>query len=245
MFYRIGIMALLVSGLFGCRFIGGVNVTRGSGNVVTETRAVSGFNSVTLAGFGDLNITQGETESLMIQAEDNILPYITTEVKDDVLTIGLKSGINNVSLSPTNPVKFELAVKTLNSIQLAGAGNITTSALKSETLNLTTSGAGSLNMQQLQVKQLEVVVSGAGSVTLAGSSDTQTASLTGLGSYNAGDLQSQRASVTISGAGSATVWAKESLTAQISGAGSISYYGEPQVSQSVNGLGSVKNFGTK
>lgn len=244
MLYRIGIVILLVAGLFGCGNFA-FNVTRGSGNVITETRTVSGFTSVVLAGVGELNLTQGETEGLTIQAEDNLLPFITTEVNNGVLTIGLKSGINDTSVVPTKPIQYQLQFKNLDSIQLAGAGNISSPALKAENLRLGASGAGSLNLNQMDVKQLNVTLSGAGSVKLTGQSETQTVTLTGLGSYNAGDFKSTSATVTITGAGSATVWAQESLTVQVSGAGSVSYYGDPKLTQTISGLGSLKKLGAK
>ena len=64
-----------------------LRVIEGSGDVVTETRAVSGFDRVILGGIGELTLIQGEEESLEIEAEDNILPQITTEVRDGTLTI--------------------------------------------------------------------------------------------------------------------------------------------------------------
>ena len=42
-------------------------------NIRTETREVSGFDRVDLAGFGDLVLTQGEEESLTIEASPDIL----------------------------------------------------------------------------------------------------------------------------------------------------------------------------
>ena len=54
----------------GCGF----QMVTGSGNIVTETRNVSGFTSITLAGIGNLYLTQGAAESVRIEAEDNLIP---------------------------------------------------------------------------------------------------------------------------------------------------------------------------
>ncbi|MBN1872859.1 MAG: DUF2807 domain-containing protein, partial [Anaerolineae bacterium] len=64
-----------------------VEKVEGSGNVIEETRDVRDFSRVRLAGFGRLHIERGDTESLRIKAEDNLLQYITTEVKDGELDI--------------------------------------------------------------------------------------------------------------------------------------------------------------
>jgi hypothetical protein len=230
--------------LLGCGNFG-FNVIRGSGTVKTETREASGFHAVTLAGLGDLAITQGDSEGLTIEAEDNLLPYITTEVNNGRLAIGIKSGTSNISLAPTKPIKYNLQVKTLDSIGLSGAGNITTPSLTGDKLDLNTSGAGNMSLAKIQVKQLTTSMSGAGNATLDGQADGQDVSLSGLGNYSAGNLQSKTASVTVSGAGSATVWVGQTLTVRISGAGAVSYYGSPQVQQTISGVGSVKSLGPK
>lgn len=244
MFYRMGFVLLLAAAFIGCGNFS-INATRGSGNVISETRAVSNFHSVVLAGIGELNLTQGDTEALTIQAEDNLMPLLTSEVKDGVLTIGVKTGTAETSIVPTKPVRYDLRVKNLDSIQLSGAGNIIAPSLKSETLKLGTSGAGNVNLNQLDVKQLVVTLSGAGNMTVAGQGDSQQVTVSGLGSYNAGDFKTNMTDISLTGAGSATVWAEQTLNGKISGAGSINYYGSPQVTSSVSGIGAVKQLGTK
>ena len=74
---------IVVAGLVaGCGlFTGGVErVVTGSGRVTSETRAVSGITRVALEGMGEVVIQEGAAESLTIEAEDNILPLITSAV---------------------------------------------------------------------------------------------------------------------------------------------------------------------
>jgi hypothetical protein len=245
MWHRIGIVTLLAIGLFGCSAIGGFNVTRGSGHVTTQTRDVSGFTGVSMTWQGDLSITQGDTEGLSIEAEDNILPLIITNVQGGKLIIGLKEGFTGGVVVPTKPVKYNLQVKNLNSIDVSGAGTVTAASLKSDNLKLSSSGAANMNLQQINATSLSTDTSGAGNLTLAGQVQTQDISISGFGNYNAGDLQSDSATLELSGTGSATVWAAKSLSVKISGAGNVSYYGSPQVTQTLSGVGSVKSLGNK
>lgn len=244
MLYRIALSVLAAAAFIGCGNFG-INATRGSGNVISETRAVSNFHSVVLAGIGELNITQGDTEALTIQAEDNLMPLLTSEVKDGVLTVGVKPGLNDTSILPTKPVKYDLRVKNLDSIQLSGAGSILAPALKTETLTLGTSGAGNVNLNQLDVKNLRSTLSGAGSMNIAGQGDTQSVTVSGLGSYAAGDFKTNKTDITLTGAGGATVWAEQTLNGKISGAGGINYYGSPQVTSNISGVGAIKQLGNK
>ncbi len=65
----------------------GCSTVSGSGNVVTETRQVSGFNRIDLAGSGEVTIQQGDAESLTIEADDNVLPRLTSEVSNSTLKL--------------------------------------------------------------------------------------------------------------------------------------------------------------
>ena len=64
---------------------------RGSGNVVTETREVSGFDSIHVDYPARVLISQGSAETLKIEAEDNLLPGLKTEVGGNELQIYYKS----------------------------------------------------------------------------------------------------------------------------------------------------------
>ena len=82
--------------------LGSREVIKGSGNVITESREVSGFNGVSHTGIGRVTITQGDTESLTIQADDNLMEYITSEVKNDTLELGFDENVRFDSTSSIN-----------------------------------------------------------------------------------------------------------------------------------------------
>ena len=208
----LAVFALLLS---GCNGGFGGTIT-GSGNVKTESRNVSGFQAVSLSGVGNLTIDENGTESLTVEAEDNLLPYIQTEVQGNRLVIGSK---DNTNLNPTKPINYRLTVKDLNSIDLSGAGKI--------------DGTG------INTPKLAVNVSGAGNMTLAGKADSQEINLSGAGNYRAENLVSKNVKVSTSGAGSAVVQVSDTLDATVSGAGAVRYIGDPQVKQNVSGAGSV------
>ncbi len=214
-FTCIGVLAILLV-VAACGTVG-INVTKGSGNLKTESRPVSGFNALTFGAAGDMTIRQTGTESLSITAEDNILPLITTKVSGRTLQI---EGPSGTTVVPTRGITYTLTVKNLNAITLSGAGNITQS--------------------DIQTSALQVTLSGAGKLTLAGSAPRQDVTLSGVGAYEATDLASNVASVDVSGAGSARVKVRDTLDATISGVGSIIYYGNPTVTQHVTGPGSVR-----
>ncbi len=204
--------------------VGAASVTPTPGVVKTESRQVGNFSAVNFASVGELTITQGDAEALTIQAEERILNQIKTEVKDGVLTIRAVQDSPD-SLNTSQGIYYTLTVKRLDSLTLAGAGNI--------------------NARNIQTDQLAVTVNGAGKLDIAGAARQQQVLVSGAGTYSAGDLKTQTANITVTGVGSATVWVTAALDATIDSVGAINYYGSPQVKKQVKGLGSVTGLGNK
>jgi hypothetical protein len=222
-----------------------VSIVRGSGNVTTQTRTVSGFSKLSFSGLGDVTITQGENEGLVMGAEDNLISEITSDVRSGTLYIGFKRQNAQDTVIPTKPITFALAVKSLDTIELSGAGQVRSAGLKSSAMTIKLSGAGNITIDQLTADSVSSTISGAGNVTLAGQAPKQDVTSSGLGSYQAPNLSSSTASIKLTGAGSITVWVSETMDATISGAGTINYYGSPAVTKHITGIGVFKPMGNK
>jgi len=222
-----------------------ISVIQGSGHILTENRTVSDFHAVKLSAFGNLTITQGTKESLTVQADDNLMKLIRTEVVNGVLEISFDNNTWTTYYASGESIKFDLTVVNLDSISFTGAGKINMENLNVPDLSTSLTGAGSMALSHLATDKLTVQLSGAGSLTADGTVTSQEINLSGVGSYQAADLQSSNASVTLSGVGSATVWVTNTLDVTVSGAGSVGYYGEPAVTKNITGLGSLVNKGTK
>jgi hypothetical protein len=238
---RRGIPVLLtaVLGLSACQMTG----VTGSGNIVTEARQVSGFVRVVVSGVGDAVLVQGAEEGVVVEADDNLMQYVRTEVRDGTLYLDTRAGGGPVSLRPTKTIRYTVTLKSLEGITVSGAGDVTADALETGKLDIAVSGAGDVSIGSLKAEALAVAVSGAGNIEVSGEVGAQVIAISGAGDYLAGDLMSASAAVAISGAGDATVWATGTLDARVSGVGSVSYYGEPTVTRSVSGVGSIEALG--
>jgi hypothetical protein len=219
-----------------------LSVTRGSGDLVTETRDVSGFDSIALSGSGEVIITQGEGESLTIETDDNIMEHVKAEVRGGTLNLGFEEGVNVVS--PTRLV-FTVGVDELTSVSIGGSGDIESDAIVTDRFEATISGSGDVLIPELTADAVEARIGGSGEIDLAGEAADQNVNIGGSGSYRGGDLRGETVKVTIGGSGNATVWATESLDANISGSGSVRYYGSPSVNSSSSGSGNVSSLGEK
>lgn len=205
---------------------------QGSGKVVQENRDVNGFNEVNFAGSGELNLQQGNKESLTVAADDNLLPYIRTEVSGGKLVIGIQRG---VSVSPSKPIRYTLVVRTLDALELSGSGKTRAGPLHSGDFSVHLSGSGDIVMEALDAATLEADISGSGNMEILGKVGRQRIQISGSGRYDAPDLECQTADVSVSGSGESVLWVRESLSAHISGSGSVRYYGSPSVTRKVSG----------
>ena len=208
----------------------------GSGNVVSESRNVSGFTEVALEGIGDLSIQQTGSESLTIEAEDNIIPKIKTEVKDNRLTIGIEP---NTSIQATKPITYKLTVKDLNALELSGSGRIDAQNINTNNLAVTNRGSGDVAASDVDINDLKIAQRGSGEVKMSGKADAQDVNISGSGSYQAENLQSKEAKIVANGSGEATIAASDRLDVRINGSGSVEYIGNPTITQRINGSGEV------
>jgi hypothetical protein len=215
---------------------------RGSGNVISSIREVSSFDSIRIDYPARVLISQGNTESLKVEAEDNLLAGLKTEVRNNELRIYYKSQ-DGEHVNPTKAVTITITVRDLNSIHFSSAGELIVNGLEADNLEVNLSGAGNVELNDISVRGLNINLSGAGSATASGSADDLSLNISGFGDFDGEDLEGQTADVNISGAGSATVWVEEELDATISGAGSVNYYGSPEdVRRQVNGVGGINRI---
>lgn len=190
---------------------------RGSGNVVSETRAVSGFSAISLQGSGDVDVVFGDSESAVVEADDNIVPLIETRVQNGRLVISTR---NNTNYRTNKPVRIHVTIKTLDEIRLSGSGNI--------------------NVPDLNGDSLQISLPGSGNITVVGAANNVDVSVSGSGNVICSSLKAKSATAKISGSGNIQVYASSSLDASISGSGTIMYSGSPvSVTKTVSGSGNI------
>lgn len=203
-----------------------------------QTREVSGFSAVELRGVGTLRIEIGDTESLTIEAADELQSAIMAEVIGGKLIIKFDAWQAIVGWAKSTPITMRLTARQLTAVVLTGSGSIEAS-IPAESLEFSIQGAGSVRAG-VRTTNLSVNVSGTGDVTLAGFAENQEVRIGGAGTYDSMAVESKSASIFIGGAGRAKVNASEKLYVQIGGAGTVQYLGNPHVDQRIGGFGKVE-----
>ena len=217
---------------------------RGSGRVVTQNRDARDFDSIHLDYPANVLVRQGTTESLMVEAEDNIAAAIRTQVVNHVLEIdSVDDHIDYIAA--TRPVNITITVKDLSELDFNSAGEVTVEGLHATALAVTLDGAGNISLKDVQLGSLDGRLKGVGALQAEGTVKDLNVLVDGMGSFKGGGLRAQDVTVSLNGLGSATVWADVSLAAHVNGMGSVNYAGDAQVTKSVNGLGTVNFTGSK
>ena len=208
----------------------------GSGNIVEETRGVVGATGVELSGEASLTIKQGTPEQLVLRTDDNLMSLIITEVKDNILVIGSQP---NTDIEPSQTIEADLTLNTIDTINLSGVGNIASSNLTTNHLELTMTGVGDIAISNLESLTLDALISGVGDVSISGIVEDQIINFSSIGEYKSDNLNSKTADVEVSNIGSATIRVSTSLNANITGSGSVFYHGSPAVTRTGTGSGTV------
>jgi hypothetical protein len=190
--------------------------TKGSGNVVTDARDIKGFKGVDVSGTLQVEITAQKDFAVEVEADDNLIPLIKTEVRDGVLHIETEK-----RCSTDNGLKVRISAPDIESIDASGVSKISLAGVKNNELRVDTSGASKVNVNG-ETARLSIEVSGASSI-------------------DAENLRTETATVNASGASHVSVFATSELHSRASGASKIIYSGKPiTVEQKSSGASSIR-----
>ena len=191
------------------------NNIQGSGNIISESRELNNFTSIILLGSIDVNIKTSESNNCVVVADDNLIPYIKTEVVNNKLNISL-----NESYSSEEKLVVNINTPNYDEVSLSGSGNI--------------------NILDFKNNNLSLNISGSGNITGNGEVETLVVKINGSGNLMSKEIKSKSATITINGSGDGEVFASDSISAKINGSGNIKYFGNPEnVDSIINGSGDI------
>lgn len=215
----------------------------GSGRVITEDIKIRSVASIEFNGIGNLYITQGESEGLIIEAEDNILPHIQTTIVNETLHIYVQERKGFLRLRPSVDINYYVTVKDLDSISYSGKGHLEVNPLTTESIEVRFGGVGT-GAFEISAKTIDLDLAGSGDFTLKGTSMDQRVSLSGDITYDAQEHTVSSLSMRINGAANGLVNVLDTITVDINGHGDLQYLGEPSLKEriSINGSGSITKY---
>ena len=205
--------------------------------VVKQERSVGQFTGIKVGGAFEVVLSQTGKHRLVVEAEEDLLEKVRTEVKGDVLHIDMEW---DWSWKGNDDIIIYIDFKDLESLEISGAADVRADTpIKANDLDIRVSGAGDMDLE-VDANTMDVTVSGAADLRVSGSTDRQKVRLSGAGDYEAQHLKSNYTYAKASGAGTIVVYASEEIEAYASGAGSVKYYGDPDREKSnASGAGSI------
>lgn len=190
----------------------------GQGSTVNQTLNLDKFESLGLGISAKVYLTQG-SQSVRIEAQQNIIDNIKTEVKNGSWNIDFKQRVNNHT-----DITIHVSMPTIEALSIGGSGEI----------------IGKSNFNNLG--NLALAIGGSGTIELAGSAKDVEISIAGSGDVKTGNLKANNCEVSIAGSGDAYIEVNNDLDVSIAGSGDVHYRGKPRISSSVAGSGSVKSM---
>jgi hypothetical protein len=209
---------IALAGLVSCDSISG------NGNIREESRTIGTIHSVKTSGSIDVEIKNGEGYSVTVEDDDNLLPYIVTEVEGGTLHIHYRNGYSIMN----GHGRATVTVPALDGITTSGSGDITTDGVIKSTgrVEVNTSGSGNIHAQ-VEAPSVKVSGSGSADISLSGRTKDFICHVSGSGNIRCAGLRSENADIQISGSADAYVFASVSLKVSVSGSGDVHYSGNP------------------
>lgn len=150
-------LALLLTLFLGsCKFdIQGpdfLNSVSGSGNVITEKREVQkNFDKIRVSTTLKVELEQASDFEIIVEADDNIMPYIVTEVEGNTL----KVYFDNISVRNLKQAKVYVKMPEISELVASSSSEIEAKKpVKSDDLILKTSSTADIKLSEVIAKSL-------------------------------------------------------------------------------------------
>ncbi|MBR9916037.1 MAG: DUF2807 domain-containing protein [Algicola sp.] len=220
---KIIVTTLLGVLLVSCNFDFNFGV-KGDGNVTTTNRTLNGeFNAIEVSRGLDVYLTQGEIESVRVQADENLQKIIVVDIENGVLNIYAEDNISSAASK-----KIMVNFKTIDRISTSsGSDVISTNVITANDLEIFTSSGSDVELE-VDVENLICESSSGSDIKLSGSTNTFRAEASSGSDIKAGDLKAVKTKAEANSGADITVNTSEELTASANSGGDINYYGNPQ-----------------
>lgn len=208
----------------------------GEGDIVKQEIQLETLTGVGLAINADVILTQGSSQKVVMEGQQNVLDNIKRTVKGGSWSIGYEKNVRNAK-----PVTIRITMATLDEVAVSGSGNVSAIGTFTglEDVETAVSGSGGIHLA-IEAGKVEAAISGSGEIILKGTARSLEAAISGSGDVDAQDLKTTDCEVAISGSGDVAVNCTGTLEAAISGSGDVRYKGDaPKVRASVSGSGDV------
>lgn len=195
---------------------------RGNGNVVKETRDVGGFDEVRASRGMNVYISQGETISVVVEADDNLTDEIETRVEGGVLEVRATANIRSATSK-----KVFVTVPEIKSIKGSSGSNVySETKIVSDYLDLAASSGSNLKIE-VETGNLEASTSSGSNITLSGTADNANCKSSSGSNIFGEELKAKNCEAKASSGSNIWITVETDLKGKASSGGNVFYFGEP------------------
>lgn len=212
---------------------------RGNGRIVSEERVIGEFNKIVSSGSFVVDIVLSNETALIVETDENLLPYIETNIQGATLVIETK---NDRCIKSREAITIYVDATSIEKLKLSGSGEIYCDNISGEILELNLSGSGTISCFGLNLNNLLANLPGSGEIKVGGTASIGEYDISGSGNIKGIGLLSDKCYANISGSGNIYTTVTELLDANISGSGNIYYQGDPEVIKIISGSGNIREY---
>lgn len=218
----------LVTLLAGCSIRGNLGrpAVRGSGTVVEVVSEVLPFATVWIEDALHATVEPGETCTLRIRGDDNLLPYVVHEVIDGQLRVRVE-GPNGVGIDSTEPIQVFVTTPTLQAVVAKEASTLRAVVEPTSSFRVEARAASDVEVVGLAVDSLLVEAAAASTVTLSGHVRQLELKAKSASTIEGSYLETETVTVELQGASRADVRVLHSVQGEASGASTLTVLGAP------------------
>lgn len=149
-------LVLILSLLFGSCVktfeINGFNSISGNGNVITEQREVTKkFDKIQTSSIFKVEVEQAPEYEIVVKADDNLLPYILTEIEQNTLKIRF----DNVSVRNVKEIKVYVKTPKISELKASSSSEIEArNTITSDNLVLKASSTAEIKLGEINSKSV-------------------------------------------------------------------------------------------
>jgi hypothetical protein len=235
---RITVALVLVLLLSSCGFdINFGTGEKGNGVVVEETREITeDFTTVSSSEGIEVFVTQGADFDISVEADENIMDLIGTDIKNGKLKI---HSIENIGRA-TKKVYVTMP-KVTGLLASSGSHLSTENTIMTDKLEVDASSGAIINAN-VKATNMEIDASSGANITLEGTANEVYVDASSGANIKAKDLSTLVATADASSGANISINVSDNLTAEASSGGNISYQGNPSVQKNKSVSGSVHKY---
>jgi hypothetical protein len=216
------VLFILLVTLFISSCVWGPSV-KGNGNVIEEQRKTGSFDEIKVTRGINVYISQGETQKIVVEADENLIKYIETRIEDNALKITTSANIRNAKSK-----KVFVTVTGISGIHSTAGSNVYSETdITCDDLEISSSAGSNIKLS-VNTRELDVSANAGSNVFLEGNSEKISAKASSGANIKAEELTTNDCKARASSGANIWITVKSEFDGNASSGGNVYYQGEPR-----------------